>query len=570
MWVQENRSCTDMTFVVRQVTEKCLEHRTKAYLVFIDLRKAYDSVPREALWSVLRKLGVPDSLVQLLESFHSNMSAQVVVNGTGLEEIGVANGLRQGCTMAPVLFNLFACAVMERWIEHLDNHPGVGVHILSLQDKRLFRRATQRGEEVIVGNGQFADDAVLIASSHVGAEWMTEVFVDVAVAFGLSVNFTKTKFQAVGYNLNPEDCIPLDVHGSVIGHMDAFRYLGSMVTSDGRSSTDVQQLIAAASRAFGCLLRAVFYARDLSIRTKRFIYTTCVLSVLLYGSESWTLLQQDVWRLEKFHHHCIATILGVSRRSRWQNRISNASLCSEWGAEASIAQTICYRRLEWLGHLARMPSSRLPQKVFFSWFPKKRPFCGPRKRWKDAVSRDLQKLKLAPDSWFDLACDRAKWRSVCHSVLCSEADEPRPLQYCELCQREFRSAAGFKRHKCVAERRKPLQDQEGAVQCSRCDRWFASRGGLSVHRCGCAPPCLQPTSLPEPESTRHALVDQPCCHFHCSTCDRCFKSSPGFSRHNCLRLKSRMSVDRSSFSFVCSDCGRRFRLKQDLTRHKCC
>ena len=125
-------------------------------------------------------------------------------------------------------------------------------------------------------------------------------------------------------------------------------------------------------------------------------------------------------------------------------------------------------------------------------------------------------------------------------------------------------------HKCLAERRKPLQDQEGAVQCSRCDRWFASRGGLSVHRCGCAPPCLQPTSLPEPESTRHALVDQPCCHFHCSTCDRCFKSSPGFSRHNCLRLKSRMSVDRSSFSFVCSDCGRRFRRKQDLTRHKCC
>ena len=159
---------------------------------------------------------------------------------------------------------------------------------------------------------------------------------------------------------------------------------------------------------------------------------------------------------------------------------------------------------------------------------------------------------------------------MCHSVLCSEADEPRPLQYCELCQCEFRSAAGFKRHKCVAERRRPLQDQEGAVQCSRCDRWFASRGGLSVHRCGCAPPCLQPTSLPEPESTRHALVDQPCCHFHCSTCDRCFKSSPGFSRHNCLRLKSRMSADWSRFSFVCSDCGRCFRRKQDLTRHKCC
>ena len=142
-----------MTFVVREVAEKCLEHRTKAFLVFIDLCKDYDSVPRAALWLVLQKLGVPDFLVHLLESFHSNMSARVVIDNAGLDEIEVTNGLRQGCTMAPVLFNLFARAVMERWLERLGNSPDVGVHLLSLVDKRLFRRATKRGEEVVVSNG---------------------------------------------------------------------------------------------------------------------------------------------------------------------------------------------------------------------------------------------------------------------------------------------------------------------------------------------------------------------------------------------------------------------------------
>ena len=185
------------------------------------------------------------------------------------------------------------------------------------------------------------------------------MFVEVAIDFGLSVNFTKTKFQAVDYDLSPEDCIPLTVHGSVIDHVDAFRYLGSMVTSNGRSSTDVHQCIAAASRAFGCLLRALFCSRDLSVCTKRLIYNTCVLSVLLYGSESWTLLQQDVRRLEKFHHHCIATILGISKRTRWQSHIFNVSLRTRWGDEASVAQKICCRRLEWLGHLAPMPSCRV-------------------------------------------------------------------------------------------------------------------------------------------------------------------------------------------------------------------
>ena len=144
-------------------------------------------------------------------------------------------------------------------------------------------------------------------------------------------------------------------------------------------------------------------SRDLSVRTKHLIYNTCVLSVLLYDSESWTPLQQNVRQLEKFHHHCLATVLGISKRTRWQSHISNVSLRTRWGDEVSIAQKICCRRLEWLGHLARMPSSRLPQKVFFSWFAKKRPFCWPRKRWKNAISKDLRQVKIAPDTWFDLA-----------------------------------------------------------------------------------------------------------------------------------------------------------------------
>ena len=40
-----------------------------------------------------------------------------------------------------------------------------------------------------------------------------------------------------------------------------------------------------------------------------------------------------------------------------------------------------------------------------------------------------------------------------------------------------------KRHKCVAERRKPVWEQCGAVQCGECLAWFQSRRGLAVHRC---------------------------------------------------------------------------------------
>ncbi len=75
--------------------------------VFVDLKKAYDSVPREAVWIVLKKMGIPEVLVDIVKSFHKDMKAKVRLEGEELEEIEVTNGLRQGCTMTPSLFNLY-------------------------------------------------------------------------------------------------------------------------------------------------------------------------------------------------------------------------------------------------------------------------------------------------------------------------------------------------------------------------------------------------------------------------------------------------------------------------------
>ena len=50
-----NRGCIDMTFCACQLIEKTIEHDTKAFILFIDLKKAYDSVPRATMWLILAK-----------------------------------------------------------------------------------------------------------------------------------------------------------------------------------------------------------------------------------------------------------------------------------------------------------------------------------------------------------------------------------------------------------------------------------------------------------------------------------------------------------------------------------
>ena len=118
---RKGRGCSDMIFTVRQLIEKANEHKAKIFLVFIYLRKAYDSVPREALWVALGKLGVPDSVIEWIRSFHQGMKAAIRLDNTMLEEINVENRVRQGCCMAPVLFNLYASMVAERWSARMKN-----------------------------------------------------------------------------------------------------------------------------------------------------------------------------------------------------------------------------------------------------------------------------------------------------------------------------------------------------------------------------------------------------------------------------------------------------------------
>ena len=112
---RQGRGCSDMIFVARQLVEKAREHNSLLFVLFVDLKKAFDSVPRDALWQVLERFDVPPVLLAMIRSFHVDMRAAVTVKGRYSDSFAVRNGVRKGCTIAPVLFNLYLCAVVDDW-----------------------------------------------------------------------------------------------------------------------------------------------------------------------------------------------------------------------------------------------------------------------------------------------------------------------------------------------------------------------------------------------------------------------------------------------------------------------
>ena len=124
---RKGRGCCDMLFVARQLLEKTREHHDTMFTLFVDLRKAYDSVPREALWKVLERCGVPPRMLCVVKSLHVGMKAEVSVGGSLSDSFEVRNGLRQGCTLAPTLFKIYFSAVVGSWWRSC---PEAGVEVL--------------------------------------------------------------------------------------------------------------------------------------------------------------------------------------------------------------------------------------------------------------------------------------------------------------------------------------------------------------------------------------------------------------------------------------------------------
>ena len=138
----------------------------------------------------------------------------------------------------------------------------------------------------------------------------------------------------------------------------------------------------------------------------------CVQSALLYGGESWSILKRDEARLNVFHHRCLQAILHVSRLDQELHHITNLDLRQRWGDTGLMSDVLHRKRLQWVGHVARMPPDRLPKRVLFGWFRHSRPAHGPRLRWKDRVAADFRSLGIAQSSWFAEAQDRQAWRAI--------------------------------------------------------------------------------------------------------------------------------------------------------------
>ena len=125
-----------MIFVARQLQEKCCAQHQDLYIAFVDLTKAFYTVNRYFLWNILRKFGCHLTFIAILQQFHTGVCAQVVVAGSQSSSFPVEVGVKQGCVLAPIIFNLLL--VIITLVSHRDLQSSDCVGIEYCLDGGLF------------------------------------------------------------------------------------------------------------------------------------------------------------------------------------------------------------------------------------------------------------------------------------------------------------------------------------------------------------------------------------------------------------------------------------------------
>ena len=95
---------TDAIFIVRQIQEAYIRKNRNLFFAFVDLEKAFDRVPRKVLWWALRKVGIPEWIVRVIQVMYQNARRQMRVNNLFSDVLDVQVGVHQGSVLSPLLF----------------------------------------------------------------------------------------------------------------------------------------------------------------------------------------------------------------------------------------------------------------------------------------------------------------------------------------------------------------------------------------------------------------------------------------------------------------------------------
>ena len=241
----------------------------------------------------------------------------------------------------------------------------------------------------------YADDCDIVAHSEDELQCFMNHFVSAYNSFGLKINLKKTVVmndpEPGTHYIEPT----IFVEDNKLDVVHSFVYLGSTLSEGCNLDREISFRNERASRSFSALNKHVRSKHGIKLYTKIIVYKICVLTALLYASETWTIHKHQLKLIEGFHQRCLRQILYI----KWQSHVSDTEVLRKAGLP--IVQSMVMKScLQLVGHNMRIDDGRLPRQLFYGEMREgKRSALKPKKRFKDTIKYYLKQSGLSVDQW---------------------------------------------------------------------------------------------------------------------------------------------------------------------------
>ena len=285
---RKGKSTVDALFILNSIVQKYLNEKKRLYCVFVDFKKAFDCIYRNALWLKLYKVGIDGKVLRIIRDMYDKVKSCVRACNNYSEFFEYAVGLRQGEIMSPILFSLY----LEDLELYLQGNVNSGLSI----------------EELVLILMLFADDMVILGDSPQNIQNSIDLLNSYCKKWSLAVNTSKTKvmvFRKRG-GLLPKEVFTFNE--SELEIVDNFNYLGAVFNYTGTFVHNQEQLVGKALKALNVLL---INCRKIKIKPKLQcqLFDSFVGSILGYASEIWGHGKSKV--IERIHLKFCKSVLNV-------------------------------------------------------------------------------------------------------------------------------------------------------------------------------------------------------------------------------------------------------------------